>query len=251
MNVVDLFGLRFHNLDLIEAVDYCEDLLRVGKKGLVIPTNVDVIVKLTGDRTFRETYERAILVVADGAPVVWASRLLGKPLKSRVCGSDLLPAICERAAQREWRVFFLGGMPGVASHAATLLTNRFPGLNVIGTYAPPFGFESSLAECQRIVTMVRTARPDILFVGLGAPKQEKWSAAHFEALGVPIIFCTGAAFDFVAGVIRRAPPWMQRIGLEWMFRLLQEPKRLWRRYLVDSLTFMPIFFLEWSHKPKG
>ena len=248
MNTVNLFGLRFNNVDLVEVVDHCEVLLRTGNQGLIIPTNVDVIVKRSRDRAFQVVYERANLIVADGAPVVWASRLFGKPLKSRVAGSDLLPALCERAAQRGWRLFFLGAMPGVAHRAANRLANQFPGLNVVGTYAPPFGFESDLAECQRIVTMIRTARPDILFVGLGAPKQEKWSAAHLEALGVPIILCIGAGFDFAAGVVRRAPLWMQKIGLEWLFRLLQDPKRLWRRYLIHNLAFIAILFSEWRGK---
>ncbi len=245
---VELFGLRFHNVDLDGAVDCIEILLRTNRHGLVLPTNTDIIVKLALDKPFQEAYRRGVMIVADGAPVVWASRLLGEPLKARVAGAALLPALCARAAQRGWRLFFLGAKPGVAYRAATRLTKQFPTLNVVGTYAPPFGFESDRTECQRIISKVRAARPDVLIIGVGAPKQEKWSAAHFEALGVPLICCTGAAFDFAAGVVRRAPPWMQRIGLEWMFRLLQEPKRLWRRYLVDFLIFIPIVILEWGRK---
>ncbi len=248
IDFVELFGLRFHNLDLDGAVDCIEVLLRGNKRGLVLTPNTDHIVKLSRDSSFQEAYGHGVMIVADGAPVVWASRLLGKPLKARVAGAALLPAICERAAQRGWKLYFLGGKPGVASHAATRLTKQFHGLNVVGTYAPPFGFELDRAECQHIITRVREARPDILFVGVGAPKQEKWSAAHLEALGVPLICCTGAAFDFAAGVVRRAPPWMQRSGLEWMFRLLQEPKRLWRRYLVDFVGFIPIVMSEWGRK---
>ena len=248
MGFVDLFGLRFHNVNLDEAVDCIEVLLRMNRRGLVLTPNTDHIVKLSRDSSFQEAYRHGIMIVADGAPVVWASRLLGEPLRARVAGAALLPALCERAAQRGWKLYFLGGKPGVASHAATRLTKQFHGLNVVGTYAPPFGFESDRTECQRIITKVREARPDILFVGVGAPKQEKWSATHFEALGVPLICCTGAAFDFAAGVVRRAPPWMQRSGLEWMFRLLQEPKRLWRRYLVDFVRFIPIVISEWGRK---
>jgi N-acetylglucosaminyldiphosphoundecaprenol N-acetyl-beta-D-mannosaminyltransferase len=248
MGFVELFGLRFHNVDLDETVDCIELLLRTNKHGLVLTPNTDHIVKLSRDKSFQEAYRRGVMIVADGAPVVWASRLLGEPLKARVAGATLLPALCERAAQRGWKLFFLGGKPGVAYRAATKLTKQFPGLNVVGTYAPPSYFESDRTECQRIITKIREARPDILFIGVGAPKQEKWSAAHFDALGVPLICCTGAAFDFAAGVVRRAPPWMQRIGLEWMFRLLQEPKRLWRRYLVDFLIFIPIVLSEWVAK---
>ncbi len=241
---VSLFGLRFLNTDMSGAIDRCEALLRTGKRDLVFTPNTDHIVKLAHEDTFREAYDRATLILADGAPVVWASRLVGKPLRSRVPGSALLPALCGRAAQRGWRLFFLGGLPGVAELAAARLTKRFPDLNVVGNYAPPFGFELDPEECQRIVRMVRATRPDILFVGVGAPKQEKWAAAHLEALDVPLIVCTGAAFDFAAGTVRRAPTWMQKAGLEWLFRLVQEPRRLWRRYLVDSLAFIPIVLSE-------
>jgi len=248
MGFVELFGLRFHNVDLDEAVDRIELLLRTNRHGLVLTPNTDHIVKLSRDSSFRKAYRRGVMIVADGTPVVWASRLLGEPLKARVAGATLLPALCERAAQRGWKLYFLGGKPGAAYHAATRLTKQFPGLRVIGTYAPPFGFESDRSESQRIITEIRAAGPDILFIGVGAPKQEKWSAAHLEALGVPLICCTGAAFDFAAGVVRRAPLWMQRMGLEWMFRLLHEPKRLWRRYLVDFLIFIPIVISEWARK---
>ena len=244
VGVVNLFGLPFRNATLAETVNLCEGLLRAGKCGLVVPTNTDLVVKLSRDPAFREAYGRATLIVADGMPIVCASRLLGTPLKARVAGADLLPALCERAAQRSWRVFFLGGMPGVAEKAAARLMDRYPGLRVVGSYAPPFGFESDAAESERIVTMVRTARPDVLFVGVGAPKQEKWSAAHLNALGAPLVPCVGAAFDFVAETVRRAPTWMQRSGLEWLFRLLQEPRRLWKRYAVDFLAFGPIVLAE-------
>lgn len=247
---INLFGLPFNNVNLVEALDYCEVLLRAGKRGLVVTPNTDHIVKLSHDSVFREAYERAVIIVADGTPLVLASYVLGKPLKSRVPGAALLPAVCERATQRGWRLFFLGGRPGVARLAAARLTERYSGLNVVGTYAPPFGFESDPAECRRIVTMVNAARPDILFVGVGAPKQEKWSAAYLEDVRTSLIFCTGAAYDFAAGTVQRAPLWVQRIGLEWLFRLLQEPRRLWKRYLIDSLAFLPIVFLEWLNSDR-
>lgn len=250
MSTVDLFGLPFDNLTLDETVDRVECLLRAGEQGLVLTPNTDHIVKLARDGSFRWAYERAVLIVPDGAPVVLASRLLGKPLKSRVPGSALLPALCERAARRGWRIFFLGGRPGVAYRAASRLTAQFPSLSVTGTYSPPFGFELDEDECKRIVEMIRVAEPDILFVGVGAPKQEKWSAAYFDELNVPLICCTGAAFDFAAGSARRAPRWMQIGGIEWLYRLLQEPRRLWRRYLVDSVGFIPIVASEWRRTPK-
>lgn len=244
MGVVNLFGLPFHNVTLSEAVDLCEALLSRGERGLVVTPNTDHVVKLSRDPAFREAYGRATLIVPDGMPIVWASRLLGAPLKARVAGAALLPALCERAALRGWRVFFLGGIPGVAEKAAARLTDRYPGLRVVGCYAPPFGFESDAAESERIVTRIRMTRPDILFIGVGAPKQEEWGAAHLDSLGAPLVPCVGAAFDFAAGSVRRAPTWLQHAGLEWLFRLLQEPRRLWRRYLVDSLAFVPIVLRE-------
>jgi N-acetylglucosaminyldiphosphoundecaprenol N-acetyl-beta-D-mannosaminyltransferase len=160
---------------------------------------------------------------------------LGTPVKERVAGADLFGALAERAAEAGYRLFYLGAAPGVAEKAAAVLAERYPGLNVVGTFSPPVMPWEELARDEETLRRIREAKPDVLFVAFGAPKQEMWLDAVRDRLGVPVGIGVGAAFDFAAGTVKRAPRWMQRVGLEWLFRLTQEPRRLWRRYLfVDS-----------------
>ncbi len=233
-----LFGIRIHNLDLEGVLGAVEALIASGRPSLTVTPNAQHIGLLGRDPEFRSAYRGASLIVADGTPIVWASALLGERLKARVAGSDILPAFCPRAARCGYRLFFLGARPGIAARAAELLTERTPGLLVSGTYSPPFGFENDGEENRRILALVRRCRPDALFIGLGTPKSEKWAWRHLEALGVPAVLCVGAAFDFIAGSKRRAPRWLQASGLEWLYRLIQEPGRLWKRYLIGNARFL-------------
>lgn len=245
MRNVELFGILIHNVTMAEAIDDIKGWLAGTGRHYVTTPNVDHVMRLQKDPEFRQIYQQASLVVADGMPIIWASRLLGKPLKGRVCGSDLLPKVCEVAAERGKTVFLLGGKDGVAERAADNLRARFPSLRIVGSYGPPFGFESDEAENQRIVQRINHARPDLLFVGLGAPKQEKWVARHLHQLEIKVALCVGAGIDYVAGTLARAPRWMRRTGLEWLWRLLQEPKRLWQRYLIEDMAFVRLFLNEW------
>lgn len=242
---VVLFGIAFDNVTMPEALERLTGLVSGGGKHVVTTANVDHVVRLQRDEAFREAYRNASLAVADGMPVVWASRLFGRPLKARVAGSDLMVQVCALAAARGWSVYFLGGKPGVAERAAENLKHRFGGLVVAGCDAPPLGFESDVVENHRAIERVKAARPDILFLALGAPKQEKWVTRHLDALPVKVAVCVGAGVDFAAGILRRAPRWMQRAGLEWVWRLAQEPGRLWRRYLVEDAAFLGILWHEW------
>lgn len=216
-----------------------------GPPGYVVTPNAAHLVQLQGDAGFREIYRGALLSVADGVPLIWASRLIGNPLPERVNGTDLFIHLCERAAEIGLRVFLFGGRPGAADAAATELTARFGGLTIAGTCCPPFGFEQDPAELVRLDAVVKAARPDLLFVGLGAPKQERWIAAHAVPLGVPVSLGIGVSFEFVGGMVHRAPVWMQRAGLEWLYRLVSEPRRLWRRYLVGNLVFCWLIARQW------
>jgi len=245
MTPVELFGIQLHNVTQSEALQAIQAFLAGGGKHVVTTPNVDHIVRLHRDAEFAAAYQRASLVVADGMPIVWASRLLGRPLKERVAGSDLFPRLCEQAARSGRTVFLLGGLPGAAAQAAKRLSARFPSLRVVGAYGPPVGFEANPAENWRAIHLVNGARPDLLFVGLGSPKQEKWIAQHLPALEVKVALCVGASIDFEAGLAKRAPRWMQVSGLEWLWRLLREPARLWRRYLVHDMAFLGIFLSEW------
>src|SRR5207237_3403432 len=223
------------------AVEAIRKLGNPGKGQHYVATpNTDHIVRLHKDAVFRQAYAGASLGLADGMPLIWASRSLGGPLQMRVTGADLLPAVCEMAASDAKSVFLLGRRPGVGERAALNLQARYPGLQIAGTYAPPMGFERDPGEQKRIVQQVNRVCPDILAIGLGAPKQELWIAAHRRELPFGVGLCIGAAIDFAAGTLERAPLWMQEHGFEWLWRLIQDTKRLWKRYLVDDMAFAAI-----------
>jgi N-acetylglucosaminyldiphosphoundecaprenol N-acetyl-beta-D-mannosaminyltransferase len=177
------------------------------------------------------------MVVPDGMPLVWLSRLAGHRETGRVCGPDLMVALCGRAEAAAYSHFFYGGAPGIAEKLAANLTHLFPGLKVAGCHSPPYR-PLTATEDKEIIRSIDQSKADIVWVGLSTPKQEKWMAAHVGRLRAPVLLGVGAAFDFHAGMVRRAPVWMQRAGLEWLFRLLSEPRRLWRRYLVMAPKFI-------------
>ncbi len=238
MSKVDLLGIPVDSVTMDGTLDTMERLIRERKPSYLVTPNVDVLVQLQKDQEFRRIYNGAAMVLPDGVPLLWAAKFLRRPLQAKVAGSDLFVKFCERAAKNGHKVYFMGAMPGVAAQAAEILTKRYPGLKVVGTYSPSFGFEKNEAECALIVEKIRQAEPDVLFVGLGSPKQEKWTDRYKEQYDVPVTVGVGISFDYVAGTVKRAPKWMQNAGLEWFFRLMIEPKRLWRRYLVND----PVFF---------
>jgi N-acetylglucosaminyldiphosphoundecaprenol N-acetyl-beta-D-mannosaminyltransferase len=206
----------------------------------VVTPNAHHVSLLRDSEAFRRVYDGAWLSLADGMPLVWASRILGSPVPEKVSGSDLFPALCKAIAGTQLRVFLLGGLPGSAEGAARVLESRYPGLRITGSHCPPYGFEHDPVEGPRAIAAVREAAPHLLFVALGAPKQELWMHDNRERLGVPVSIGVGGSFEFVAGMVRRAPKWMRRSGLEWLFRLGMEPRRLWKRYLVTNTRFLGI-----------
>lgn len=243
-------GVRIDAVSMPEALDRIEALVTAGRSAYVVTPNVDHIIRAQSDREYARIVRDADLVLADGQPLVWASMLRGTPLPGRVAGSDLFPLLCERAAARGWRVFFLGGAPGAAETARAVLKQQHPNLDVRGVYCPPMGFERDPLELRKTVEAVRAAAPQILFVGLGSPKQERWIVQHQAEYGPAVSLGIGVSFSFVAGDVRRAPRWMQRCGLEWLHRLVQEPGRLWKRYLVNGWRFLPIVARDlWGRSP--
>jgi len=240
----DLFGLKFISTRFDQFVEIITDLVPVEKKVTIFPVSVDVLLQSKRDAEFFFILKNAYFLTPDGVPILWTSRILGKKLTAKISGSDLFPAVCKAAAENKYRVFFLGAKPGVAQRASINLKKQYPKLDVVGVYSPPFGFEKSEKENQHIVKMIIDKHPDILFVGLGAPKQEKWIWRYKDKINVPISMAVGASFDFMADNLKRAPRWMQRHGLEWFFRLCQEPRRLWKRYLLGNLIFIWIVFKE-------
>ena len=232
--------MPFHAVSFREARTILIRLAQGDRSAYAVTTNVDHVVRFHRDPQVRHLYTDADLAVADGTPLVWASRLLGRPLPERVAGSDLFPALCAKAAEDGLAVFFLGGAPGAAEGAADVLKARHPRLRIAGTYCPAYGFEQDPVESAQIVDRISRLQPDILFVGLGSPKQENWIVANREACGARLSIGVGISFSFVCGHVTRAPRWMRRAGLEWAHRLFQEPGRLWKRYLVEDVAFIGI-----------
>ena len=234
---VEVLGMPLNIVGFEQTLNLLVRLARGDCPAYVVTANVDHVVRLNRRPDLRPLYAEADLVVADGMPLVWASRILGHRLPERVAGSDLFPCLCQRAASEGLTVYLLGGDPGTADAAAAVLKQRNPSLQIVGIDCPPYGFESDAAECERIVSRVKGAGPGILFVALGSPKQEQWIYANRGRCGAKLSIGVGISFSFVSGHVRRAPRWMRRVGLEWFHRMVQEPRRLIRRYLVDDLLF--------------
>jgi N-acetylglucosaminyldiphosphoundecaprenol N-acetyl-beta-D-mannosaminyltransferase len=248
---VQLFGCRIDALRMPEAAARVYDLMAAGEDlcNYVVTPNVDHVVMLEHHQGLRRAYDDADLVLADGMPVVLASRLFGSPLPERVTGADLVPAVFDAAADRGGlRVFLLGAGPGVAEMAAASIVNRWPAVEVCGTYSPPFGFEKDPAENSAILAMIAASSPDVLVVGLGAPKQELWVHANRRAIHAKTALCVGATIDFLAGHKRRAPMWMRNSGLEWLHRVATEPRRLLGRYLRDARKFPRLLWHEYKRR---
>jgi N-acetylglucosaminyldiphosphoundecaprenol N-acetyl-beta-D-mannosaminyltransferase len=235
------FGeLWVDSLTFAEALDEIEALVVAGRGGSVFTPNVDHVVNVDASPSFRDAYAAASLSLADGQPLVWTSRLLGAPLPEKISGSDLVLPLMERAAARGWRVYLLGGGKGVAEKAAEVLSARF-GVTIVGCDAPMVSLEPNPAQDGALIERIREAKPELLLVALGAPKQELWLHRVGPRIRPAVGIGVGAALDFVAGA-RRAPRWMSRAGLEWLFRLFQEPRRMSRRYLLNDPKFLLILY---------
>lgn len=237
---VNIGGIMVDNVSMAETLKAIEGFIAAGKPCYITNPNVDIVIRYNRDREFKRYYDEGALCVADGVPILWAARFLGRPLKEKVSGSDLVPKVCALAARRGYKLFFLGGRPGAAEAAKMKLLRTLKDIKIVGTYPPPIGFEKDLMELEKIARMIRDAKPDILFVGLGAPKQERWIKRYHAEIGVPVCMGVGVTFEFIAGIVKRAPKWMQSVGLEWFWRLCMEPGRLWRRYLIDDTQFFGI-----------
>ncbi|MCC7369041.1 MAG: WecB/TagA/CpsF family glycosyltransferase [Chloroflexi bacterium] len=235
---IDLGGVLIDRVDTGSAVERIRGFLRSGTLNQIVTVNLDFVAISRRDSYFRETLNKADLAVADGMPLVWVSKLTDEPVPERLTGVELLDECCRVAVETDSSIFLLGAAPGVADEAALTLQERFPGLKIAGVYAPPFG-PLTHEENERILATINAAQPEFLFVALGAPQQDIWIRANRDRLDVPVAMGVGCVLDLLAGVVSRAPRWMQHAGLEWLFRLLQEPHRLWRRYILDD---MPVLF---------
>lgn len=234
---VDVLGVGISAVDMDMAVAEIERWIHVREAHYVCVTGVHGVMESQSDAELRSIHNRSGLTTPDGMPMVWAGRYAGAEHMSRVYGPDLMLALAERAAKNGWRNYFYGGKEGTPELLAERLTARFPGFVTVGTQSPPFRAMTE-EEDAATVERIRDSGADIVWVGLSTPKQERWMAAHVERLGVPALLGVGAAFDIHAGLLQQAPPWMQGRGLEWLYRLYREPRRLARRYLSNNPRFV-------------
>jgi len=245
---VNLLDMWIDKIDITGAVAHIDRFVRSGQPHQVMTVNVDFLRLGVENRAFHHLINAADLAVPDGMPLLWGARLLGDPLPARVTGIDLIVECAQLAAAHDYKIFLLGAGPGVAEAAAQVLRQRCPGVRIVGTYAPPVVNAFSAEEDDKTVRLIQEMQPDMLFVAFGAPRQDEWIRAHLQRLNVPVCMGVGGAFDMLAGRVRRAPGWMQQAGLEWVYRLVQEPTRLWKRYFVDDL---PIFLRLMAQRRTG
>lgn len=249
---ISIFGIHIDSFTLNDAIAEARRLLGDPQDRTcryIVTPNVAHTVMLQKHRQFKKAYMHASMVIADGKPLIWASRLTGRPLPERISGSDFVPALLSAMSDCGLTVFLLGAAPGVAETAAERIKSKYPGIDIVGCYSPPFGFETDADENAKIINLINQAQPQLLIIGLGAPKQELWVYDHHIDLKVRLAICAGATIDFLAGHKRRAPMWMRRYSLEWLHRLCSEPKRLSGRYIGDAFRF-PIIVLKEIFHPR-
>jgi N-acetylglucosaminyldiphosphoundecaprenol N-acetyl-beta-D-mannosaminyltransferase len=237
---VDILGTPVSSLTMDELFSDWEAVIQKGEKAQVCITPVNSILAARATARVQEIYKQADYVLCDGVPVKWASGFLGDPIIERITGLDVLPRIFPFAAERNFTVFLLGASPGVAETLKAVMQTKYPGLKIVGTFVPPFRAVFSTAENEEMIKAINAVKPDILLVSLTAPKQDIWIAENLEKLGTYVAIGIGGAFEVAAGMIKRAPLWMQKSGLEWLYRFLQEPKRMFRRYFVEAPVFIPL-----------
>lgn len=245
MNVAttNILGLRVSAVTVQDVLKTIDGWIARREQQYVCVSNVHSVMESWDDPALRRIHNEAGLVTPDGMPLVWVSRLWGQRHVRRVYGPDLMLALCAHGVRRGYRHFLYGGGDGVAERLAAQLQDRFPGLDIVGTYTPPFR-PLTPDEDTAVVAQINAAQPDVVWVGLGMPKQERWMHDHVGQLTAPTLIGVGAAFDFHAGLKPQAPRWMQRAGLEWLFRLATEPRRLWKRYLHHNPRFVWFVLLQ-------
>lgn len=229
-----------NDVTMQEAVEFIEEKIALGQKSYVVAVNVDVIMQIEKDSYLKKIVDSADLVLVDGKPLIWISKWYRKEIKAKISGSDLVPLLCQTSAKRGYRIFILGGKDGIARQAKERLEDSFPSIQIEGTYAPPYGFEEDVIELEKINKMISEISPDLLIVCFGCPKQEKWIYENIKNYDAMVSICAGATVDFLAGNVKRAPRWMSEHGLEWFYRFLQEPKRMFKRYFINDIKILKL-----------
>ena len=221
---LEILGVGIDRIDSQQALQQIGEFIENGEPHQIVTANAEIIYQASKNEKMRNVINAAQMVTADGSGVVWASRQLGQPLAQRVTGIDLVNSICQQSAKEKWKIYILGSAPGVAATAAVNIRNKFPGCNIIGTHHGYFNAK----EEKQILAELEQLKPDVLFVALGAPKQEYWIADHIQKLGIPVAMGIGGSMDVLSGNVKRAPKWMQKMSLEWLYRLLIQPTRFKR-----------------------
>jgi N-acetylglucosaminyldiphosphoundecaprenol N-acetyl-beta-D-mannosaminyltransferase len=240
---VNILGVGISALNMTTALDSTEALLDSGEQGYVCVTGVHGIMEAQPDAQFRDILNHSFLSTPDGMPTVWLGRLHGFGHMRRVYGPDYMLGLCERSVAKGYRHFLYGGKEGVAEELKAALTARFPGLKIVGTYTPPFR-PLNPAEEEDLRNQLEASQADVLWCGLSTPKQERFMATYSGRMPVKLMVGVGAAFDLLSGNLDEAPDWMKASGLQWLYRLIKEPKRLWRRYLLNNPKFAWLTFLQ-------
>ena len=241
---INVLGTRVHMVQVADVLPLMEEwIARRGASRYIVASNMHAIIEAHKDAQFRRAINGAALFVPDGISTVWVGRQRGFPLETRVTGTDLMMAFCALSKEKEYRHFLYGDTDQVLDLASRNLRRRFPRIGIAGAYSPPFR-PLSREEDDRIVALINERRPDVLWIGLGCPKQEQWMWEHRDRLDVPVVVGVGAAFKFVAGTVQRAPLWVQRYHIEWLWRLVREPRRIWRRVFVLGAQFTWLSYLE-------
>lgn len=241
-NTIDFLGIRINNITVSELIHHVDECVDKKIPCHIVGLNVDQAVRAIENEYIHHIFDSAEIVFTDGTPIMWLAKGLGCQIKERIPGPDLMNLLCERAAMKRYRVFLLGAGPGVAEQASRNLESMYPGFICSGTYSPRPGFEKDLNEMDRIIGMLADSKSDLLFVGLGSPKQDYFIYENMNRYHIPVSFSIGAALDFIGESVKRAPKWMRKIGLEWFYRLIKEPKRLYKRYLINDFRIFQYYF---------
>lgn len=245
MKKQSLLNTYVNSVNMNEAICMIESFIQQKRKAYVVAINVDVVIQIEKDSYLKKIADSADMLLVDGKPLIWISKLYGRPVKAKISGSDLVPVLCETAEKKGYTIFILGGKNGVADRAKEKLEINFPKIKIVGTYAPPLGFEKDIDEIDKINQKIRIAKPDILIVCFGCPKQEKFIFENYKSYEATVSVCAGATVDFIAGDVKRAPKWMSECGLEWLYRFFQEPRRMFKRYFIDDTK---ILRLVWKYR---
>lgn len=247
--VIDFLGIRLNNLSTEELLDHIDCCVNRKIPCHIVGLNVDQAIKVIENDYSSRIFDNAEIVYTDGMPIIWMSKLLNRPILEKISGPDLMIRLCERAAQKGYKLFFLGAEEGIAQKAAENIMKKFPGIREIDTYSPPFGFENCIDEVEKTIAVLKESNADQVFVGLGSPKQDIFIYENMNKYNIPVSYSMGGALDFLSNNTKRAPKWMRNHGLEWLHRFANNPRKFYRRYFVEDLRIIK-YFIKFRNKEK-